>query len=262
MKIISWNINSVRLRLPLLLNLLQETTPDIICLQETKAPDEHFPSGPLAEAGYNHQAFRGEKSYNGVAILSKLSFSNKIQEDFGGNDQSRHIGVTLESGEEVHNFYIPAGGDEPDTTINPKFAHKLQFVKDLTHWSSQQKRDRKQLIMGDFNIAPLEHDVWSSKQLRKVVSHTDIERELLGKMQQAGNWVDTHRHITPADEKLYSWWSYRARDWEASDRGRRLDHLWASPKMAELLKSTEILKSFRGKEKPSDHAPIMANFSA
>ncbi len=261
MKIISWNINSVRLRLPIVLQLLKDEAPDILCLQETKTPDEHFPLEALQKAGYPHIEIRGEKGYNGVAILSKQPISKVERIEFGGNEQTRHIGITLESGFEVHNFYIPAGGDEADPVVNPKFAHKLQFLEDMTKWSAKQSKTRKQVIVGDFNIAPLEHDVWSSKQLRKVVSHTDIEREKLELLKQAGGWVDSHREFTPHDQKLYSWWSYRARDWEASNKGRRLDHIWVSPALKSNLKATNTLKAARGWEKPSDHAPIITELA-
>lgn len=262
MKIASWNINSVRLRLPLVKQFLADHPVDVLCLQETKTPDEHFPAQALAEVGYSHQAIRGEKGYNGVAILSKHPIAQVQKLHFGGNDQSRHISAVLQNGVEIHNLYIPAGGDEPDPSINPKFAHKLQFVDDLTEWSVSQEAQRKQVILGDFNIAPLEHDVWSSKQLRNVVSHTAIEREKIHAMQQAGNWVDSHRKLTPHEQKLYSWWSYRARNWELSDRGRRLDHIWLSPVLGETLQAASIVKAARGWEKPSDHAPIVVELTA
>ncbi len=245
------------MRLPLLLKLIDDTQADVICLQETKTPDEHFPYEALIQAGYPHIIYRGEKSYNGVAILSKHSLSNTQRYLHGGNEQTRHLSATLANGIDIHNVYIPAGGDDPDALKNPKFAHKLQFVEDLTYWSKKQDSHRKQIIVGDFNIAPLEHDVWSSKQLRLVVSHTDIEREKLIDFQQAGQWIDSHRHFTPDNEKLYSWWSYRARDWQASNKGRRLDHIWVSPKLKNALAKTTVLIDYRGAEKPSDHAPIM-----
>lgn len=261
MKIISWNINSVRLRLPLVLKLLAQTQPEVVCLQETKCPDEHFPHEALAGAGYPHQVIRGEKSYNGVAILSKLPILSSSIERHGGNEHTRHISAVLENGVDIHNFYIPAGGDEADVESNPKFSHKLQFLEDITAWSKLQRADRKQIIVGDFNIAPLEHDVWSSKQLQKVVSHTPIERKFLEALKQAGSWVDSHREITPHDEKLYSWWSYRSRDWQASDRGRRLDHIWLSPALKSALKDATIMKEARAWEKPSDHAPIITELT-
>ena len=116
------------------------------------------------------------------------------------------------------------------------------------------------IAVGDFNIAPLEHDVWSHKQLLNVVSHTPIEVEKLGKMQDALKWIDTAREFVSHDEKLYSWWSYRARDWEASNRGRRLDHIWATPALKPYLKGHDIVREARGWEKPSDHIPIITEF--
>ncbi len=261
MKIISWNINSVRLRLPLMLKLIEQTNADVICLQETKTPDEHFPKDALVEAGYPHIEYRGEKSYNGVAIISKIPILKSERFTHGGNEQTRHISAQLENGVDIHNLYIPAGGDEADVTINPKFAHKMQFLEDLTHWSAQQSAARKQVILGDFNIAPYEHDVWSSKALRKVVSHTDIEREKLQALKDAGGWIDSHRHFVPMEEKLYSWWSYRAREWETSNKGRRLDHIWVSPALESSLKSVSTLKEGRGWLKPSDHAPIITELA-
>jgi exodeoxyribonuclease-3 len=258
MKITSWNINSVRLRLPLIKRLMEESPTDILCLQETKTPDEFFPQEELRALGFTHQAFRGEKGYNGVAILSRVPLAKSHHGDFGGIDQTRHIAATLPNGTELHNFYIPAGGDVPDVTLNPKFAHKLQFVEDLTAWSAARDKTSPCIILGDFNIAPLEHDVWSHKQLLGVVSHTPQEVSRLNAALAVGGWIDTHRHFVPHSEKLYSWWSYRAREWEASDRGRRLDHLWISPSLLPSLKETAIFKAARGWDSPSDHVPISA----
>lgn len=260
MKVASWNINSVRLRLPLIQQFIRAFPVDILCLQETKVQDELFPTKELNNIGFSEVIFRGEKSYNGVAILSRIPLTEISQESFGGNGQSRHIGAALPNGTELHNFYIPAGGDIPDPEANPKFAHKLQFLDDITAWSAARNSDRPAIIVGDFNIAPLEHDVWSSKQLRNVVSHTDIERTKLNDLKISGQWTDTHRYFTPENEKLYSWWSYRARDWAASDRGRRLDHIWVSPALQSQLKSVATVKEARGWEKPSDHVPVITEF--
>ena len=260
MRIASWNINSVRLRLPLLKQLLAHTSLDIACLQETKTPDEFFPALEIRAMGFDHIEFRGEKGYNGVAILSKVPLENAQAIDFGSAAQSRHLAVTLPDGTELHNCYIPAGGDIADPKENPKFAHKLRYVEDLATWSAKRDTQKPAIILGDFNIAPMEHDVWSHKQLLKVVSHTPIEVELLNKFLAQGKWVDSHRHFVPAEEKLYSWWSYRSPDWENSDRGRRLDHLWVSPNLKEKLKKTEVIKAARGWNKPSDHVPIITEF--
>jgi exodeoxyribonuclease-3 len=261
MKIASWNINSVRLRMPLVQRLVAEHPVDVLCLQETKVKDDLFPHAELQMLGFEHVIFAGEKSYNGVAILSKQPLERIDAQDFGGAGQARHVAARLEDGTALHNLYIPAGGDEPDPTINPKFAHKLQFLEDLTAWSAARDKPSPAIILGDFNIAPLEHDVWSRKQLRRVVSHTDIEREKLGQLQQAGGWVDSHRALIPAEEKLYSWWSYRARDWQASNRGRRLDHIWLSPGLRDRLQHVHSISEARGWEKPSDHIPIVTQLA-
>jgi len=262
MRLITWNINSLRLRLPNLARLVSEQSPDIICLQETKVCDEDFPLEACRALGYDHIAFSGEKSYNGVAILSKQPFSAIDKRQFAGPDQCRHIAVTLADGTELHNFYIPAGGDEPDRKINPKFGHKLDFLDAATAWfGSNRKHSDKVIVVGDLNIAPLEHDVWSHKQLLKIVSHTPIEVEKLLKLIGSLAFVDVCREHVPASEKLYSWWSYRNRDWEQSNRGRRLDHIWVTQALKERIRSSAIIKAARSWDSPSDHVPVVADFS-
>lgn len=259
MKLITWNINSVRLRLPLLKKLCEAENPDIICLQETKVPDELFPLKEIQSFGYPHIAIWGEKGYNGVAILSKLPLTDVSRLPLTNIIQSRHISARLPDGTEVHNFYVPAGGDIPDPAVNPKFDHKLQFVDAMSAWFNKE-RDTKQplVLVGDLNIAPLEQDVWSHKQLLTVVSHTPIEVEKLTRLQQGLEWVDALRQVVPPAQKLYSWWSYRNRDWRKSNRGRRLDHIWLSPTLKNSLKQAYILKDVRDWDTPSDHVPVVA----
>jgi len=258
LKIFSWNINSVRLRLPLLAKLVAEQQPDIICLQETKANDDVFPLADLKALGFAHVAFSGQKSYNGVAILSKIPFSGVQTMQIAGREDKRHIAVTLAGGVELHNFYVPAGGDIPDAILNPAYDFKLRFVEEMTDWSKkQQKIGTKTIIVGDFNIAPLEQDVWSHKQLKNVVSHTEPEIIRLNALQKTAGWIDVARHFISDEQKLYSWWSYRNRDWEKSDRGRRLDHIWITPNLLPNLKDFAILKHIRGWEQPSDHVPVV-----
>ena len=159
----------------------------------------------------------------------------------------------------VHNFYVPAGGDEPDPEINEKFAHKLAFLKEMQSAFKKLKKAGKaagQVMLGDLNIAPGEHDVWSSKQLKNVVSHTAVEIAELAKVQKTVDWDDVARRFVPPEEKLYSWWSYRARDWAASDRGRRLDHIWVTPDLSAGVTDYGVLRVARGWERPSDHAPL------
>ena len=257
MKIATWNINSVRLRAPLLLELMKEADLDVICLQETKTPDEHFPLDDIKSAGYEHAHFHGMKSYNGVAILSRIPFEETQIHHRVGKEDCRHICVTI-NGFDLHNIYIPAGGDEPDRTINEKFGHKLDFVDEMSDFFKKHYNDNSPLmVVGDFNIAPQEHDVWSHKQLLKVVSHTPIEVEKLENMKKSLNWTDASRHFVPDDEKCYTWWSYRNRDWKKSNRGRRLDHIWVTEPLKSQLHSHEILTHARDWEKPSDHVPII-----
>ena len=259
MKIATWNVNSVRHRINLVTRFLRDAAPDVLCLQETKVINELFPGGALAKLGYVHQALNGQKAYHGVAVISRLPFKKTGAQDFCREGHARHMGVTFENGLELHNFYVPAGGDVPDAKANLKFAHKLDFLRQMEKFFAARKNQRKNplLLVGDFNVAPLEHDVWSHKQLLDVVSHTPIETQLLGEARAAFDWIDVTREFIPAEQKAYSWWSYRAADWEASDRGRRLDHVWASPGLKGALKSHSIVKKMRGWEKASDHVPVI-----
>ncbi|KUF12710.1 exodeoxyribonuclease III [Pseudoponticoccus marisrubri] len=254
----TWNINSVRLRKGLVEKLLNEEAPDVLCLQECKSPVDKIPTEGFAELGYTHMVARGEKGYNGVAILSRLPLEEAGAEDFAGLGHARHIAARLENGVTVHNFYVPAGGDVPDREVNVKFGQKLDYLTEMRDRFHAEKPE-KSILVGDLNIAPREDDVWSHKQLLKVVSHTPIEVEHLGQTQEAGGWVDITRKDLP-EGQLYSWWSYRARDWDAADKGRRLDHVWATPDIANAAHSSRILRAARGWEKPSDHAPVFATF--
>lgn len=262
MRIATWNINSVRLRLPLLLKLINEQNPDIICLQETKTPDEFFPAQEIADAGYHYLHFHGMKSYNGVAILSRLPFTTPQIHHRVAKEDCRHISVKFPDFE-LHNLYIPAGGDEPDITINEKFAHKLDFVDEVGAWFAKNYTAKTPLIaVGDFNIAPYEHDVWSHKQLLKVVSHTPIEVGKLGAMRDGLDWIDTARHFIPHGEKSYTWWSYRNKDWRKSNRGRRLDHLWVTSPLKSRLSGYAVLTDARDWSQPSDHVPVILDLGA
>ncbi len=259
----TWNINSVRLRIDNVARFVADAQPDVLCLQETKSPDEFFPDARFEAMGYRHRHFAGMKSYNGVAILSRLPFEATEIPTWCGKTDCRHVMAVLEGGIELHNIYVPAGGDIPNPALNDKFAHKLQFLDELTQWFAQAAgRGRKMIVVGDLNIAPLEHDVWSHKQLLDVVSHTPIEVEKFGKLQATASFVDSTRHFVPPDQKAYSWWSYRARDWEASNRGRRLDHIWVTPDLAPDLTKSEIHRTLRGWEKASDHVPVVTTLGS
>lgn len=257
----SWNINSVRLRAPIVKRVMEVHAPDVLCLQETKCPDEAFPYKTFKDMGYDHIHINGMKSYNGLAIFSKFSFEDMGIHHRANRADCRHCFVRVQ-GVDIHNLYIPAGGDEPDPEINEKYKHKLDFVDEMTQWfpENYQPSD-KVVVLGDFNIAPHEHDVWSSKQLQNVVSHTEPEITRLTNMQNSLNFTDTARHFIPMDEKTYSWWSYRNKDWKKSNRGRRLDHIWVTEPLKSSLQSYEVFSDARDWEKPSDHAPIMIMLS-
>ncbi|MEX0969818.1 MAG: exodeoxyribonuclease III [Paracoccaceae bacterium] len=253
----TWNINSVRLRQDMVAKLLGDHAPDVLCLQECKSPVELMPVEAFSALGYRLIA-RGQKGYNGVAILSRIPAVDAGHRDFCAKGDARHVAARLENGVTIHNFYVPAGGDVPDRTVNEKFGHKLDFLREMRDWFTAEKPE-KSIMVGDLNIAPREDDVWSHKQLLKIVSHTPIEVEHLAQVQNAGNWVDVTRADIP-EGKLYSWWSYRAKDWSDADKGRRLDHIWATSDIAASGHSSRIIRDARGWEKPSDHVPVFASF--
>jgi exodeoxyribonuclease III len=260
--IATWNINSVRLRKDLVAKYLALRQPDVLCLQEIKCREEEYPGEHFAALGYTYQAVHGQKGYHGVATLSRHPLTIVEKRKFCEIDDARHVSVDVDLGEKtvrVHNFYVPAGGDEPDVKINPKFAHKLKFVDEMNKVTADAVA-HPSILVGDLNIAPLEHDVWSHKQLLNVVSHTPIETTSFEAMRKFGKWQDLMRLHTPEPDKLYTWWSYRAADWALSNRGRRLDHIWATSGMETGLKEIEILREARGWERTSDHVPVLARF--
>jgi exodeoxyribonuclease III len=259
LRIASWNINSVRFRLEIVERYLREEAPDILCLQETKVVNDQFPEGPFRQLGYRYFAINGMPMHHGVAIISKVPLRNLRSLDWQANGEARHIGAELENGVRIDNVYIPAGGEIPDAEVNSKFGQKLAFLERMIEWSAGL--DGKTILTGDFNVAPLENDVWSHKQLANVVSHTAIEIAKLDRLQAAANWVDLAREFIPPTERLYTWWSYRAADWETSNKGRRLDHMWVTPDLRDKAMGHKVHKHCRSWGKPSDHAPIVTEFA-
>ena len=257
LRIATWNINSVRIRLESIARFITEQQPDILCLQETKVMDSLFPLSALQALGFEHIIFRGQPGYNGMAILAKFPLEETARLSFCERPDCRHLSANV-AGIELHNVYIPAGGDVPDRTVNPAFGHKLDYVAELGAWMQKERAHASRMVLvGDLNIAPYEHDVWSHKQLLKVVSHTPVEVEALERLRASGMWCDVARHFVPMEEKLYSWWSYRNRDWKLSNRGRRLDHIWVTQDLVPALQSFEIFKDPRDWTSPSDHAPCI-----
>src|SRR5262249_35841778 len=156
--------------------------------------------------------------YNGVAILSRHPLHDIQTRDWCGKADCRHIWASVDRNGarvEIHNLYVPAGGDIPDPKANPKFAHKLDFLREQgASWGAQHRNGALRVLVGDLNVAPLENDVWSHKQLLDVVSHTPVETQLLGELLASHEWVDAARKLTPEPTRIYTWWSYRNRDWK------------------------------------------------
>ncbi|MGD9665013.1 MAG: exodeoxyribonuclease III [Novosphingobium sp.] len=259
--IATWNINSVRLRVDQVVRFLEQEQPDVLCLQEIKTQEQSFPFKAFDALGYTHHAVHGQKGYHGVATVSRIPMREFSRHDWQANGEARHVGVELldkGQGMILENVYIPAGGDVPDREVNPKFGQKLDFLQRMTGWSEQI--DRPTLLVGDFNIAPLDCDVYDHKALLKVVSHTPIEVEALQRLADAHGWVDLGRKHIPAPERNYSWWSYRSY-WRQKDQGRRLDHMWASPDLASQSTAHRFVEETRKWEKPSDHVPLITEFA-
>jgi exodeoxyribonuclease-3 len=259
LRIASWNINSVRARMGIVEKFLRDEAPDILCLQETKVEDATFPEAPLRALGYHHIIKHGQRMHHGVAIISRVPVDEDDRLDWQANREARHVGVRLANGWRLENVYVPAGGDVPDRDANPKFGQKLDFLERMIGWSAGLAHPT--ILTGDFNVAPLDCDVWNHKALLDVVSHTPIECATLDRLQAAGDWVDLGRRFVPAPERLYTWWSYRAKDWAASDRGRRLDHMWVTPDLADRAVGHRVVEPARGWERPSDHVPLITEFA-
>ena len=267
-RLATWNINSVRLRLDLVSRFVRSEAPDLLCLQEIKCIDGKFPEFELRVLGFPHIAVCGQKGYHGVAILSRLPFIRIERRDICGRGHARHLSVALDGAKGgtnpvvLHNVYVPAGGDLPDPALNEKFRHKLDFLEAMESWfkTMRGKRKNRMIMVGDLNVAPLPTDVWSHKQLLRVVSHTPAETERLDRVQASHDWIDVMRHHVPPAEKLFTWWSYRNRDWRASNRGRRLDHIWTTPALAGTAVSMRVLDATRDWPRTSDHVPVIADF--
>jgi exodeoxyribonuclease-3 len=260
LRIATWNINSVRLRHPIVARFAAEQKPHVICLQEIKCLEAEFPFKAFRSIGYRHFHVVGQRAYHGVAFVSKVKLE-PVALDLCPQGHARAGAVRID-GVELHNIYVPAGADVPDPEANPKFQHKLDFVDVMrAHYAKRRREGGGPLtLVGDLNIAPGEHDVWSHKQLLNVVSHTPAETDRLNAVLRDGGFVDLARAHKPEPEKLFTWWSYRSPDWTVNNRGRRLDHFWASADLAPASRADAftIHVPCRSWHKPSDHVPVVA----
>jgi exodeoxyribonuclease-3 len=257
----TWNINSVRLRINAVTRFLRQAAPDVLCLQEIKCQNDQFPAKALRKAGYEHMHVVGQKGWHGVAIVSKLKLTPLEAPSLCGQGHARVAAAKIE-GVEIHNLYVPAGADTPDVNINPKFQHKLDFLDEMRRSYAKRKGKGPLVLVGDLNVAPGENDVWSHKQLLDVVSHTPQETDRLDAVRDDGDFIDLARKHRPDPEKLFTWWSYRSPDWTKNNRGRRLDHIWATSDLAAASQTEafSIHVPCRGWTKPSDHVPVVAGF--
>ncbi|XWN31714.1 MAG: exodeoxyribonuclease III [Devosia sp.] len=256
--IATWNINSIRARIDTFAKMVRKARPDVILLQETRCGDDVFPMTTMRRRGYKYAALNGRGGHHGVCILSKIPLEDVRVDVIGGIDEPRHVSAVVDFGGpvRVHSLYVPSGGDEPDPEINIKFRSKLAFIEGLCGWGPGAAAEPA-LLTGDFNVAPYENDVWSHRQLLDVVSHTPVETEGLERARKAADWVDVVRRDRPEPERIYTWWSYRNKTWPGSNKGRRLDHVWASPSVADRVASVGVMTETRGWEKTSDHVPLI-----
>jgi len=260
LRIATWNVNSVRPRVEHLARFSAEQAPDVLCLQEIKCQEAAFPAAALAEAGYPHQRINGQKGWHGVAIVSRLPIESAPALDVCREGQARAVGGRV-AGIEIHNLYIPAGGDVADRTVNPKFDHKLDVFERLTGILGRRDPGEPLVLVGDLNVAPGEHDVWNHRFMSKVVSHTPLEVAAMAALKDSLGFIDVVREAAPEPAKLFSWWSYRAADFRASNRGLRLDHIWVTPALSPRVFGAGIHDDVRGWDRPSDHAPVSADLN-
>ncbi|MCL4133103.1 UNVERIFIED_CONTAM: hypothetical protein GTU68_043194 [Idotea baltica] len=259
MKIASWNVNSLRVRLEHALDWLNEHQPDALCLQELKMTDADFPTQAFEEIGY-HSIFTGQKTYNGVAILSKREAKNVVSDlpDFE-DEQRRYIAgdFVTENGALIRlvNVYVPNGQalDSDKFTYKRAWFHKLQTAmnKDLAKYS-------KVVLVGDFNITPADLDVHAPDKWRGKIHCSDIERLMLQKLMSEGLF-DTYRHFNP-DGDCFSWWDYRTKGYDRNE-GLRIDLILSSSEMLDQSIACSIDEAPRKLERPSDHTPVVAEYS-
>ena len=249
----TWNVNSIRIRLPRLLTWLERRKPSVVCLQEIKVVDEEFPAGPLEELGYRCLV-HGQKTYNGVAILTLLPATDVIHDlpgDPAGAD-SRVLAATI-GGTRIMGIYAPNG----QTVGSDKYAYKLDWYRRLRELLDRHDPRIEVLICGDFNVAPEDRDVWDPEQWRGQILFSDPEKAALRTIVDWG-FQDALR-IHHQEGGLYTWWDYRAgafhRGW-----GLRIDHILVSAPLAQRCIAVEIDRAERKGEKPSDHAPVVASF--
>jgi len=254
MKLATWNVNSLRVRLPHVLEWLARETPDVLCLQETKVPDDEFPEAAIRQAGY-FAAFSGQKTYNGVAVLTRQPVSAVVRELPGiEGSQRRFIAADLD-GMRVINVYVPNG----ESVDSDKYRYKLAWLDALTqHLRAELERQPRLVVVGDFNIAPEDRDVHDPQAWQGQVLFSGPERDALRRLFSLG-LQDSFRMFDQA-EASFTWWDYRQGAFRRN-RGLRIDHILVSPQLAGDCRACRIDVEPRRGERPSDHAPVVAEFA-
>jgi exodeoxyribonuclease-3 len=251
MKIATYNVNGVNGRLPVLLRWLRESAPDIVCLQELKAPQEKFPEAAIRDAGYS-AIWHGQKSWNGVAILTRkgqLEERRRILPGDPEDSHSRYIEASI-NGLVIGCLYLPNGNPAP----GPKFDYKLQWFQRLTkHAADLLASDMPVILTGDYNVMPTEKDVYKPEKWVDDALFRPEVRAAFAKLTAQG-WTDAIRHLHP-DETIYTFWDY-FRNAYGRNAGLRIDHFLLSPQVAGRLRSAGVDRDVRGWEKSSDHAPV------
>ena len=253
MRIATWNVNSLRVRLPQVLDWLAEARPDVLALQETKLQDEQFPHAELRAAGY-HAECSGQKTYNGVAVLTREPARDVLRDIPGLDDAQRRI-LGLTCGEvRVLNLYVPNG----ESVGSDKYQYKLQWLAAITRFiEAELVRHPRLVVLGDFNIAPAPLDVHDPAAWDGQVLFSAAEREAFARLLAAG-LCDTLRRLHP-DEPGYTWWDYRMAAFRRN-LGLRIDHILASAPLCWRCRDCRVDRTPRGRERPSDHAPVIADF--
>ncbi len=255
MKLACWNVNSLKVRLPQVLKWLQDNPVDVLCLQETKLTDDKFPTAEIEAAGY-HVAFNGQKTYNGVAILSRYPMSEVVKNNPCFEDEQQRLLTVTIQGMRIICAYIP-NGQSPESD---KYQYKLNWLTGLQQWLSEQAQHYSELaLLGDFNIAPEDRDVhdpaaWAGQNLVSIPERQAFQSML------ALPLVDSYRQFEQA-EKSFSWWDYRALGFRLN-KGMRIDHILLSPALSKRCRSCVIDRTPRKWEQPSDHAPVVATLGS
>ncbi len=251
MKIATWNVNSVRARLPVVQRWLEQSQVDVLVMQETKTVDETFPVAEFAELGYQ-AAFSGQKTYNGVAIVSKMPLDNVVK-GWRGNDLSRILAADV-GGMTVIDGYLPHGGERGDEA----FLHKLQFFREFrAYLDDTYAADRQLLFMGDFNVAQEPLDVWAPDEMQDAIGFMQEERDGLRNLQAWG-FVDLFRRFH--SEQQFTWWDYRMNFFKRH-MGMRIDYAWGSTALLQRVADCSVDVEPRRWEKPSDHTPVVVTLS-